>query len=164
VLEATRRVDTVVLDKTGTVTTGRMSLADVVVADGTARHEALRLAGAVEDASEHPIAQAIARAARDEAGALPPVEGFAAREGLGVEGVVDGHGVQVGRPALLAQWSLPSRPRSSPPAAPPRARPHRRRRRLGRRRARVLVVATPSSPRRARRSPPCASSACARSY
>jgi Cu+-exporting ATPase len=106
VLESTRRVDTIVLDKTGTVTTGRMSLVDVTVADGVERRDALRLAGAVEDASEHPIAQAIARAARDETGPLPPVEGFAAREGLGVEGVVEGHGVQVGRPALLAQWSL----------------------------------------------------------
>jgi Cu+-exporting ATPase len=106
VLESTRRVDTIVLDKTGTVTTGRMSLVDVVVADGGDRADVLRLAGAIEDASEHPIAQAIARAARDELGALPAVEGFVNREGLGVEGVVDGSGVQVGRPSLLAEWSL----------------------------------------------------------
>ena len=66
----------------------------------------LRLAGALEDASEHPIAQAIARAARDEASALPVAESFANRAGLGVEGVVNGHGVQVGRPALMAEWSL----------------------------------------------------------
>jgi Cu+-exporting ATPase len=106
VLEATRRVDTIVLDKTGTVTTGKMRLVDVVTAAGTGRADALRLAGALEDASEHPIARAIATAARDELGTLPDVEGFANREGLGVEGVVEGHGVVVGRPALLADWSL----------------------------------------------------------
>jgi Cu+-exporting ATPase len=106
VLESTRTVDTIILDKTGTVTTGRMAVADVVVADGEDRETVLRLAGALEDASEHPIAQAIAGAARDEAAALPAVESFVNREGLGVEGVVDGHGVQVGRPALMAEWSL----------------------------------------------------------
>jgi P-type Cu+ transporter len=106
ILESTRAVDTVVLDKTGTVTTGRMSLVDVAVADGVARDDALRLAGALEDASEHPIARAIATAARAELGALPPVEGFANREGLGVEGVVDGQAVVVGRPALLADWAV----------------------------------------------------------
>ncbi len=106
ILESTRQVDTIVLDKTGTVTTGRMTLADVVVADGSERAEVLRLAGALEDASEHPIAQAIARAAEIEVGALPRVEGFVNREGLGVHGVVDGHGVLVGRPALMADWSL----------------------------------------------------------
>jgi Cu+-exporting ATPase len=106
ILESTREVDTVVLDKTGTVTTGTMSMVDVVTADGTGRADALRLAGALEDASEHPIAQAIARAARDANGSLAAVEGFANREGLGVEGVVEGHGVQVGRPALMAEWSL----------------------------------------------------------
>ena len=74
--------------------------------DGTDADEALRLAGALEDASEHPIARAIAAAARDELGALPPVEAFANREGLGVEGVVDGHAVLVGRPALLAEWGM----------------------------------------------------------
>jgi Cu+-exporting ATPase len=105
VLESTRRVDTVVLDKTGTVTTGRMSLVEIVVADGVEREEALRLVGALEHASEHPIAQAIARAAAAES-ALPVVEGFANREGLGVEGVVDGHALIVGRPALLAEWAL----------------------------------------------------------
>jgi P-type Cu+ transporter len=102
-LESTRRVDTVVLDKTGTVTTGQMTVVDVVVADGIDRDEALRLAGAIEHASEHPIARAIADAAD---GPLPSVEGFANREGLGVEGVVDGQAVVVGRPALLADWAM----------------------------------------------------------
>jgi len=105
VLESTRRVDTVVLDKTGTVTTGRMSVADMTV-DGADRAEALRLVGALEHASEHPIAQAIARAAESEHGRLPVVEGFANREGLGVEGVVDGHALVVGRPALLADRAM----------------------------------------------------------
>src|SRR4051794_11373422 len=103
ILESTRRVDTIVLDKTGTVTTGRMALVDVVGAD---RREVLRLAGALEHASEHPIAQAVARAALDELGELPGAGGFATRGGLGVEGVVDGHGVRVGRPSLRAEWSL----------------------------------------------------------
>ncbi len=106
VLESTRRVDTVVLDKTGTVTTGEMALVDVAVAPGEDRAEVLRIVGALEDGSEHPIARAIARAARDELGGLPVVEGFASREGLGVEGVVEGHGVVVGRPALLADGGL----------------------------------------------------------
>jgi Cu+-exporting ATPase len=105
VLESTRRVDTVVLDKTGTVTTGKMTLTEVTVADGVDAAEALRLVGALEHASEHPIAQAIAAAAAAE-GPLPAVEGFANREGLGVEGVVDGHALIVGRPALLADWSM----------------------------------------------------------
>ena len=82
-----------------------MSLVDVAVADGLDRDEALRLAGALENASEHPIAQAIAKAAA-AGGPLPAVEGFANREGLGVEGVVDGHAVVVGRPALLADWAM----------------------------------------------------------
>jgi len=106
VLESTRRIDTVVLDKTGTVTSGQMNLVEVAVADGEERDEALRLVGALEDASEHPIAQAIARGAREQAGPLPAVEGFTNREGLGVEGVVEGHGLVAGRPALLADWSL----------------------------------------------------------
>ncbi|MCW3012956.1 MAG: copper-translocating P-type ATPase, partial [Solirubrobacterales bacterium] len=106
VLESTRKVDTIVLDKTGTVTTGKMSLLDVATSDGVDRDEVLRIAGALEDASEHPIAQAIARAAKEAVGQLPVVEGFTNREGLGVEGVVDGHGVQVGRPSLMAEWSL----------------------------------------------------------
>ena len=105
ILESTRRIDTIVLDKTGTVTTGRMSLVDVVAAANVERDEALRLAGAIEQASEHPIAQAIAAAAR-AAGPLPAVEGFANREGLGVEGIVDGHALVVGRPALLERWAM----------------------------------------------------------
>ncbi|MBA2390530.1 MAG: copper-translocating P-type ATPase [Geodermatophilaceae bacterium] len=105
VLESTRRVDTVVLDKTGTVTTGRMTLLDVVVADGEDADEVARLAGALEDASEHPIAQAIAKGAVERVGTLPPVEGFTNLEGLGVQGVVDGHAVLVGRTRLLQEWS-----------------------------------------------------------
>ncbi len=109
VLESTRRVDTVVLDKTGTVTTGRMSLVGVVAADGEDPDEVLRLAGALEDASEHPVARAVADGARERVGALPPVEGFTSRDGLGVQGTVRddarSHTVIVGRPALLADWS-----------------------------------------------------------
>ena len=106
VLESTRRVDTVVLDKTGTLTTGTMTLVDVVPVAGAGRAEVLRLAGAVEDASEHPIARAIARGARDEGGELPPVTVFASSTGLGVEGVVEGHAVVAGRAGLLAGWGL----------------------------------------------------------
>jgi P-type Cu+ transporter len=116
VLESTRRADTIVLDKTGTVTTGRMKLVDVVAAPGESRDEVLALAAAVEAASEHPVAQAIAGGA-----SAPPVDGsagdagapvvvsatavdaFAAHAGLGVEGRVDGRAVLVGRPALLAE-------------------------------------------------------------
>ena len=108
VLESTRRVDTVLLDKTGTVTAGRLSLVEVVVADGYDQAEVLRLAGAVEHASEHPVAAAIASAA-DRAGPLPPVEGFASTPGLGVRGDVAGHGVVVGRRALLGNITLPQR-------------------------------------------------------
>jgi Cu+-exporting ATPase len=106
VLESTRQVDTIVLDKTGTVTTGRMALVDVAVAGGTTVDEVLRLAGAVEAASEHPIGQAIAAGARDQLGSLEPVESFASHRGLGVEGVVDGHAVVAGRARLLADWAL----------------------------------------------------------
>lgn len=106
VLESSRTVDTIVLDKTGTVTTGRMSLIDAVTDADTPRAELLRLAGAVEAASEHPIAQAIARAARAELGDLPAVESFAATTGVGVSGVVAGHAVIVGREQLLADWAI----------------------------------------------------------
>jgi P-type Cu+ transporter len=107
ILEATRRVDTVVLDKTGTVTSGRISLVDVIAADGVERAEALRLAGALEDASEHPIARAIADAARRENGQLPALDAFANREGLGVEGTLDGHRVVLaGRDRLFEEWSF----------------------------------------------------------
>jgi len=111
VLESTRRVDTVVLDKTGTVTTGQMSLVDVVVAEGVTESQLLRLAGALEDASEHPIAHAIAAAARSRVGALPPVTGFAALEGVGVRGTVEGHEVAVGRAVAPDEW-LPELPPS----------------------------------------------------
>ncbi|AII11173.1 heavy metal translocating P-type ATPase [Rhodococcus opacus] len=105
VLESTRRVDTVVLDKTGTITTGKMTLLDVATADGEDTAQVLRLAGALEDSSEHPIAQAIAKGAREKVGALPPVEQFANFEGLGVQGMIDGHAVIVGRARLLADWA-----------------------------------------------------------
>jgi Cu+-exporting ATPase len=97
VLEQTRRVDTVVLDKTGTVTEGRLELTAVTLRNGAGRDEVLRLAGAVEAASEHPVAHAVARAAREEIGALPPVESFRSQAGVGVTGVVEGHQVSVGR-------------------------------------------------------------------
>ncbi|MBC3193340.1 copper-translocating P-type ATPase [Pseudonocardia sp. C8] len=107
VLESTRKVDTVVLDKTGTVTTGTMTLAGVRTADGVDEATALRLAGALENASEHPIAAAVAGAAAERTGPLPGVDDFTNHEGLGVSGVVDGHAVLVGRPRLLEQWSVP---------------------------------------------------------
>jgi Cu+-exporting ATPase len=108
VLESTRRIDTVLLDKTGTVTAGRMELVDVIVAEGENRSEVLRLAGALEDASEHPIAAAIAAGARAEVGRLAAVSEFSSLEGLGVQGVVHGpdearHAVLVGRPRLLEE-------------------------------------------------------------
>jgi Cu+-exporting ATPase len=100
-------VDTVVLDKTGTITTGRMRLVDMVPAAGVDRGELLRLAGALESASEHPIARAIADGASERLGDLPPVEDFISTQGLGVHGVVDGRAVAAGRPAWLArEWSL----------------------------------------------------------
>ncbi|MBO0981512.1 cation-translocating P-type ATPase [Microbacterium sp. SD291] len=105
VLESTRRVDTVVLDKTGTVTSGRMTLVDVVAEPGVDRDELLRLAGAAEHASEHPIAQAIAKAAA-AASPLPEIEDFQNIEGKGVQGIVDGHAIVVGRESLLADWAM----------------------------------------------------------
>jgi Cu+-exporting ATPase len=106
VLESTRTVDTVVLDKTGTVTTGQMSLVDVVAADGQHPVEALRLAGAVEAGSEHPVARAVAAGAATKAGPLPPVTAFANVEGLGVTGTVDGQQVVVGRERLLRAYDM----------------------------------------------------------
>lgn len=106
VLESTRAVDTVVLDKTGTVTAGRMTLVDVVVEHGVDRDELLRLAGSVEDASEHPIAQAIAKTATQATGTLVAPDAFVNIEGRGVQGVVDGHLVIVGRTSLLEEWSM----------------------------------------------------------
>jgi P-type Cu+ transporter len=109
VLESTRRVDTVVLDKTGTVTVGKMSLVGVYVSPGVPETELLRVAGAVEDGSEHPIGRAIAVAARERLSELPRAGGFINREGLGVEGEVDGVLVRVGRSDLLdrANMALP---------------------------------------------------------
>ncbi|EPH43498.1 heavy metal translocating P-type ATPase [Streptomyces aurantiacus] len=106
VLETTRRVDTIVLDKTGTVTTGRMTLLATHVADGAEEAEVLRLAGALEHASEHPIARAVADGALEKVGPLPTPEDFANVPGLGVQGVVDGHAVLVGREQLLAEWAM----------------------------------------------------------
>ncbi|WP_416979393.1 heavy metal translocating P-type ATPase [Streptomyces sp. T028] len=97
VLESTRRVDTVVLDKTGTVTTGRMTLQDVYVADGADETELLRLAGALEHASEHPVARAVAAGAEERAGELPAAEHFENVPGRGVRGRVEGREVAVGR-------------------------------------------------------------------
>ncbi|SEH69898.1 Cu+-exporting ATPase [Mycolicibacterium rutilum] len=107
VLESTRRVDTIVLDKTGTITTGTMTLVDVVTAGGTEAADVLRAAGAVEDGSEHPIARAIVQGARDKVGELPVVEDFVNERGLGVRGVVDGREVVVGRRRLLSGYDFP---------------------------------------------------------
>ena len=106
VLESTRRVDTIVLDKTGTVTTGRMTLLAVHTSDGTNEAEVLRLAGALEHASEHPIARAVAEGALETSGSLPTPEDFANVPGLGVRGIVDGHAVLVGRERLLADQAI----------------------------------------------------------
>ncbi|WP_406419589.1 heavy metal translocating P-type ATPase [Streptomyces sp. NBC_00842] len=107
VLETTRRIDTIVLDKTGTVTTGRMTLQDVHPTPGTDATQLLRLAGALEHASEHPIAQAVATGAAERTGAaLPAVQSFVNVPGLGVRGTVDGHQVLVGRPQLLTDAGI----------------------------------------------------------
>ncbi|WP_313750961.1 heavy metal translocating P-type ATPase [Streptomyces parvus] len=106
VLETTRRVDTIVLDKTGTVTTGRMTLQTTHTTHTTDTTEALRIAGALENASEHPIAQAVATAATTATGPLPTPEDFTNIPGLGVQGTVEGHTVLVGREQLLAEWEI----------------------------------------------------------
>ena len=106
ILESTRRVDTIVLDKTGTVTTGKMALVDVITVDGVDATDILQIVGALEHASEHPIARAIASAASDRYGPLASVESFVNREGLGVQGVVNGHAVVAGRSALLSDWAV----------------------------------------------------------
>lgn len=106
VLESTRKVDTVVLDKTGTVTTGKMTLLAVHNDENATEDEVLRLAGALENASEHPIAQAVATGARERVGTLTAPEDFANIPGLGVQGVVEGHAVLVGREKLLAEWEI----------------------------------------------------------
>jgi Cu+-exporting ATPase len=102
-LESTRRVDTVVLDKTGTVTSGKMALTEIAVAPGVDRGEALRLVASLENASEHPVGRAIVAAAP---GLLPVPESFRNREGLGVEGVVEGRALVASRPRLLEEWGL----------------------------------------------------------
>ncbi|MET9528608.1 heavy metal translocating P-type ATPase [Streptomyces coeruleorubidus] len=106
VLETTRKVDTIVLDKTGTVTTGKMTLLAVHTADGTGEDDVLRLAGALEHSSEHPIAQAVASGAAARVGTLPAPEDFANIAGLGVQGIVEGHAVLVGREKLLDEWAM----------------------------------------------------------
>jgi P-type Cu+ transporter len=113
VLEQTRRVGTIILDKTGTVTAGKMVLVDVAPLNGAARSDVLRLAGAVEAASEHPIARAIVSAAREEVGSLPPVTGFRNVPGVGVHGVVEGHNVEVARRsgAITVSWEGEARAR-----------------------------------------------------
>ncbi|HEV8098898.1 MAG TPA: heavy metal translocating P-type ATPase [Gaiellaceae bacterium] len=105
-LEQTRQVTTIVLDKTGTVTQGRIEVAALLPAAGVEEAELVRLAAAAEGASEHPIARAIAEHGRARLGALPEVESFRNRAGLGIEALVDGHAVVVGRPSLLAEWGL----------------------------------------------------------
>ena len=123
VLESTRRVDTVVLDKTGTVTTGVMTVHDVTPAAGIDAEQMLRLAGAAESGSEHPIGRAIAKAAGDRHGLLPSVRDFANAEGRGVTATVvdDGHDyeVLVGRPSLMAEHGLRSAPTLRMPGRPP---------------------------------------------
>ena len=108
VLESTRRIDTIVLDKTGTITTGRMSVAGVFPADGADADQLVRLAGALEAASEHPVARAVAAYARDRAGAPPGrVTDFRSHQGLGVSGVVEGHAVVLGRRRWLEEeWAM----------------------------------------------------------
>ncbi len=106
ILEQTRQITTIVLDKTGTVTEGKMWVTGAIAAEGVDRRDLVRHVGAAEGASEHPIAQAIATFARSEVGALDVAEGFKNRSGLGVEAVVDGHAVVVGRPTMLAEWGL----------------------------------------------------------
>ena len=122
VLESSHKVDTIVLDKTGTVTTGKMALVDVIVAPGSDRGTLLRYAGAIEDASEHPVAQAIAKAARAEVGSLPAPEDFASVEGRGVRGVVDGHTVVVGQESLLVDWAQDLDPELFPEFSKAKAR------------------------------------------
>ncbi|HVC15426.1 MAG TPA: heavy metal translocating P-type ATPase [Acidimicrobiales bacterium] len=106
VLEQTRRVSTIVLDKTGTLTEGKMVVSAVVPAAGVATGELLRLAASAEDPSEHPIARAIVAFGRDHVGTLPVAEDFAVRVGAGVEAVVDGHDVVLGQPTLLGEWGV----------------------------------------------------------
>ena len=103
VLQSTRRIDTVVLDKTGTVTTGVMSLVDVVCVDGVTRNDALTFAGAVEKSSEHPIARAIVRTAEEEVGTLPALDDFESLPGVGATGRIGGTIVTVGREEMFRE-------------------------------------------------------------
>lgn len=103
VLQSTRRIDTVVFDKTGTITTGVMQLVDIICAQGSTRGEILLYAGALEHASEHPVARAIASAARTELGQLPEVTDFESSPGMGTTGLVNGHKVMVGRESLFSK-------------------------------------------------------------
>ena len=106
VLEQTRQVTSIVLDKTGTITEGKMAIAELVPADGVSEEELLRLAASAEDASEHPIARAIAEQGRARLGTLPVAEHFSARAGRGIEAVVDGHVIVIGQPSLLNDWGV----------------------------------------------------------
>jgi P-type Cu+ transporter len=106
ILESTRQVDTVVLDKTGTLTTGEMGLVDVVTVPGISERETLVAAGSLEHASQHPIARAIAAAARERVGSLSTPESFETLQGLGVRGTIDGHSILVGRESLFIQHGL----------------------------------------------------------
>ena len=164
VLESTRRVDTIVLDKTGTVTTGTMALIDVVPADGVDRDGLLRIVGSLEDASEHPIGRAIAVGARNAGLELVPVESFANSQGLGVTGIVDGHAVVAGRERFLADWSMhpddtAARRQGAPPKPPDR---HRSWSAGTARSAASSPSPTPSSPPVPPPSPSSAPSGCAR--
>ena len=103
VLQSTRRIDTVVLDKTGTVTTGVMTLVDVICVDGVSRDEALLNAGAVEKSSEHPIARAIVRAAEEELGMLPSLDEFESLPGVGATGRIGGTIITVGREEMFRE-------------------------------------------------------------
>ena len=146
ILEQTRRVTTVVLDKTGTVTEGRMELVEVLPVNGATRADVLRLAGAVEDASEHPIARAVAAAARAELGALPPVEDFESRPGIGVVGRVEGRLVEVGRGAAGIAVSWDGEPRATLRRRR-RRQAHERRGRAGAQGARAHARAADRRPR-----------------
>ena len=123
-LEQTRQVTTIVLDKTGTVTEGRMEVAALIATDGVAEDELLRLAAAVEDASEHPIGRAIAERGR-RAVSVPcrPSSGFSSRAGLGVRARVDGRDVVVGRLAFLAEWDIDAAARALRRERAPGGRP-----------------------------------------